>query len=246
MSAAALPAGTEQLALVAALRQRTDCAGASRLGLPHSGFFSRPVRTSARPRGTIDPMPRLKSIGWLLLVMSLLITLPPAADGQHRSASGPIARAAAKVIEEAVARQAGVDAEWSRATALLARGGDVRAHLEDDVVRGSFILADDASITLQVNGTGRRLMREQVRRLAMATASRPKRHERIGAIVGGITGTVLIARHCKGQSMSSPCWEEMMLYVGGPMIAGAAIGHWVAKRVSWRQIYVRNGSARPE
>jgi hypothetical protein len=34
MSAAALPAGTEQLALVAALRQRTDCAGASRLGMP--------------------------------------------------------------------------------------------------------------------------------------------------------------------------------------------------------------------
>jgi hypothetical protein len=33
MSAAALPAGTEQLALVAALRQGTDGAGASRLGM---------------------------------------------------------------------------------------------------------------------------------------------------------------------------------------------------------------------
>jgi hypothetical protein len=30
---AALPAGTEQLALVAALRQRTDGAGTSRLGM---------------------------------------------------------------------------------------------------------------------------------------------------------------------------------------------------------------------
>ena len=34
MSAAALPAGTEQLALVAALAQGTDDAGASRLGMP--------------------------------------------------------------------------------------------------------------------------------------------------------------------------------------------------------------------
>lgn len=34
MSAAALPAGTEQLALVAALRQRPDGASASRLGMP--------------------------------------------------------------------------------------------------------------------------------------------------------------------------------------------------------------------
>ncbi len=34
MSAAALPAGTEQLALVAALRQRPDDARASRLGMP--------------------------------------------------------------------------------------------------------------------------------------------------------------------------------------------------------------------
>src|SRR5262245_62537187 len=33
MSAAALPAGTEQLALVSALRQRTDNASASRLGM---------------------------------------------------------------------------------------------------------------------------------------------------------------------------------------------------------------------
>jgi hypothetical protein len=33
MSAAALPAGTEQLALVAALCQFTDDAGASRLGM---------------------------------------------------------------------------------------------------------------------------------------------------------------------------------------------------------------------
>ena len=34
MSAAALPAGTEQLALVAALRQRSDDARASRPGMP--------------------------------------------------------------------------------------------------------------------------------------------------------------------------------------------------------------------
>jgi hypothetical protein len=34
MSAAALPAGTEQPALVAALRQRTDDARAARLGMP--------------------------------------------------------------------------------------------------------------------------------------------------------------------------------------------------------------------
>src|SRR6266487_4919675 len=34
MSAAALPAGTEQLALVAALRQRSDDARAARLGMP--------------------------------------------------------------------------------------------------------------------------------------------------------------------------------------------------------------------
>ncbi len=34
MSAAALPAGTEQLALVAALRQRSDNARASRPGMP--------------------------------------------------------------------------------------------------------------------------------------------------------------------------------------------------------------------
>jgi hypothetical protein len=34
MSAAALPAGTEQLALVAALGQRSDNARAARLGMP--------------------------------------------------------------------------------------------------------------------------------------------------------------------------------------------------------------------
>jgi hypothetical protein len=34
MSAAALPAGTEQLVLVAAVRQRTDGAGALRFGMP--------------------------------------------------------------------------------------------------------------------------------------------------------------------------------------------------------------------
>ena len=34
ISAAALPAGTEQLALVAAIRQRSDDSCASRLGMP--------------------------------------------------------------------------------------------------------------------------------------------------------------------------------------------------------------------
>jgi hypothetical protein len=54
MSAAALPAGTEQLALVAALRQHPDDASASRLGmtailLQHQG------KVLADELGTRDP-----------------------------------------------------------------------------------------------------------------------------------------------------------------------------------------------
>jgi hypothetical protein len=188
-------------------------------------------------------MLRLKPVIWLLVPMLASLAFPLRAHGQARPGPGPIADSAARLIHE-TARQVVGDPDWSRAMALLAPGAQVRADRTDGVVRGTFVVADELSITIQLNGSQRRLMRDEVRRLAVASGTRQKRHANIGALAGAIVGAILIERHCDGQSTSSVCWEETMLYVGGPMMAGAAIGHWLPKGVAWQQIYVRRDSAK--
>jgi hypothetical protein len=66
MSAAALPAVTEQLALVAALRPRTDGAGASRLGMS-AVLLEHEAEVLSNEFGTRDP--RSRAAPWTLTAL---------------------------------------------------------------------------------------------------------------------------------------------------------------------------------
>jgi hypothetical protein len=163
------------------------------------------------------------------------------AHAQHPAESqGRIARAVARVSTEFVSQQPAFDTSWSDAMTPLTVGADVRATLEQGPpIRGIFVAADAESLTLWVHDTERRLMRGEIRRVELSKGTRRRRHERIGMIIGGVLGAAIMGRRCKGESLSSVCHEEAMLYFGGPMLAGGAIGHALPKGVSWRAIYVR-------
>jgi hypothetical protein len=124
--------------------------------------------------------------------------------------------------------------------ALLPPGADVRAELQEGgSTRGIFVAADEQSITLRVDAADRVLPREQVRRVSMAAGTHYKRHVNLGALAGVALGAVFLERRCAGEPISSACYEEAMLYVGLPAMAGAGVGHLLPKGVTWRQVYVR-------
>jgi hypothetical protein len=175
------------------------------------------------------------------MAMTCVLALAARADAQRGSpSSGPIAHAAARFAAEAAAQQPAPDTAWLSGMALLSTGDDVRGTLGDGThIRGTFVAADADSMTLEVNGSTRRVTREEVRRVAVAKGTRYRRHVNIGMAVGGVIGAILLQRHCRGESASSPCYEETMLYFGGPMLAGGAIGHLLPRGVAWRETYVR-------
>ena len=81
MSAAALPAGTEQLALVAALRQPAEGAGASRLRMTDirrhiQGRHDFGFETTLAGRGYLRLIRRLKAIGWTVELIYLALPTP--------------------------------------------------------------------------------------------------------------------------------------------------------------------------
>jgi hypothetical protein len=129
-------------------------------------------------------------------------------------------------------------AVWSEATALLSGGDDVRALLDNEsVVRGRFRKADDDHLTLAVGGTGRQLSRAQIVRLSVTRGTRQRRHEMIGMAAGAVLGAWIWNRQCGRPGAN--CQEDTMLYFGGPMFAGGAIGHVLPRRPIWRDIYIR-------
>jgi hypothetical protein len=176
-----------------------------------------------------------------LIATLYLVVGPPAARAQHELATPrTIARAVARVSTEFASQQPAIDTAWLDAVATLPVGADMRATIEEGpAVRGTFVAVDAESLTLWVDCTERRLLRHEIRRLAMSKGTRQRRHESIGLIAGAVLGALLMERRCKGQSTSSACYEEAMLYFGGPMIAGGGIGHFLPKSVAWRDIYVR-------
>jgi hypothetical protein len=181
-----------------------------------------------------------KASVFLTTTICLFVGAGPA-RAQHRvERPGPIARAITRVSAEFVAQQPAIDTAWLDAVATLPVGADMRATIEEGpAVRGTFVAVDAESLTLWVDRTERRLRRHEIRRLAMSKGTRQRRHESIGLIAGAVLGALLMERRCKGQSTSSACYEEAMLYFGGPMIAGGGIGHFLPKSVAWRDIYVR-------
>jgi hypothetical protein len=169
-----------------------------------------------------------------------VLTVPTAANGQGRFAvPGPLARAAARMTDALAVGQPLVDQRWINAMTLPAPGVDLRIELDRATLRGAFVSAEADSLTLQVEGMHRRVTRHEVRRVAMAAGTRQRRHETIGLLAGGVLGAVIMNRRCRGQSLSSACWEEAMLYLGGPMFAGGIIGHVLPAGVAWRDIYIR-------
>jgi hypothetical protein len=163
------------------------------------------------------------------------------ARAQHvLGTSGPIARAVARVSIGFAEQQPAVDTAWLDTMALLPVGADIRVTLETSrSLRGTFVAADAESVTLWVHDTDRQLMRHDIRRVEMSKGTRQDRHRAIGAVLGAVLGGWAISKRCGGKSLSDTCWEEMMLYVGGPMMLGGVLGHKVPKGVVWREIYVR-------
>src|SRR5262245_54170888 len=205
-----------------------------------SGLFSDSIRTGGGLLVSMGVMTRLTTFAPCLIAMSsALLVSEPAGAEQHIEKSAPIARGAVRIAAEFAFRQPAVDEAWSRAIAQLIAGTEVRADLDQGALRGIFVDADDQSMTLETNGSPGRVVREQIRRVAMAAGTHQKRHESVGLGVGAILGTAIMARRCQGQSISSACWEEAMAYLGGPMFVGGFIGHKSPKGVAWREIYVR-------
>ena len=132
------------------------------------------------------------------------------------------------------------DAAWSKAAQQLKAGEDVRATLDGGVsMRGWFREVSEQTITLEIAGRDEQLARARIRKLSIATGTRQRRHEYIGMAIGAVVGTVLWQRHCGNRA--NACQEEAMLYFGGPMLGGGALGHLLPPGTAWREIYARPG-----
>jgi hypothetical protein len=177
-------------------------------------------------------------MSWRIVLASLLAVPATAAGQGHEGTPRPLAHAAARMARDLAVRGVFVDERWSRAMVLPAPGVELRVEREQSVARGLFVEADAESVTLDVSGARHRVARAEVRRVAMATGTRQKRHETIGVVAGAIVGAFIMGRRC-GWETSGACSEEAMLHFGGPMLAGGMIGHVLPAGVAWREIYVR-------
>lgn len=125
------------------------------------------------------------------------------------------------------------NAAWSQVRQLAA-GQDIRVALDDATSQGAFRAADDASITLVAAGQDQRVPRAGIRRILVPRGTHRKRNILLGLAIGGVTGSIVVALHCRGQSPG--CNEIGPAYFYPFAGAGAGIGALLPAR-AWQQIY---------
>ena len=132
----------------------------------------------------------------------------------------------------AAQRPTGSDA-WSEVRQLAA-GQDIRVVLDEATRLGGFRTADEDSITLVVAGQDQRVARTGIRQILVARGTHRRRNVLLGLAIGGVTGSVVVALHCRGQSPG--CNEIGPAYFYPFAGAGAGIGALLPAR-AWQQIY---------
>jgi hypothetical protein len=204
----------------------------------------------------------------LTLVVALMTSaLPVTAQERIDRTAGPISRAITRGAVRLAAEPAAVDdrqpageptnvdrpridaqtpaqsadeVAWSRVQ-RLSTGEEVRVAGENGASSsGAFRTSDGASITLLVAGREQTTARADVRQVSVVRDTDRWQHVVIGIVIGGLTGGVAVALHCRGESSS--CKEVSPAYVGPGVGLGAAVGALLPPRKQWQEIYVRSGA----
>jgi hypothetical protein len=130
--------------------------------------------------------------------------------------------------------QSAVDNSWLQLQQLLA-GEEIRIVLDDATSsRGAFRMADAESITLHVAEHDQRVPRARLRRVSVSRGTHRRRNVLLGLVIGGATGGLITALHCRGASSS--CNEVAPAFVYPLAGAGTVIGALLPAR-AWQEIY---------
>jgi hypothetical protein len=161
--------------------------------------------------------------------------------------SGPIARAVAQAAAEidrngatgiGRAQPSTGDAEWERMRGMVPVGSAVLITLPDRVsVRGTLRATDEASLTIAVAASDRRVTRRDVLRVSVPSGTHRQRKMNIGMAIGAVAAGIVMFRRCPFRD--NVCNEESVVYYLPLIAGGAAVGAWLPPGTAWRQIYGR-------
>jgi hypothetical protein len=130
--------------------------------------------------------------------------------------------------------QSAADNSWLQIQQLAA-GEEIRIVFDDSTSsRGVFQMADAESITLHVAEHDQRVPRARLRRVSVSRGTHRRRNVLLGLAIGGATGGLITALHCRGASSS--CNEVAPAFVYPLAGAGTVIGALLPAR-AWHEIY---------
>jgi hypothetical protein len=213
---------------------------------------------NARAVERADEVVKMKP-GLSLTLIASLVAMAPTLAAQEKTETpvsfdrrGPASRATAGPLADAITREAvrlavaevngatpgpmqSTDNDaWSHVRQLAA-GEDIRVVLGDATShRGAFRIADDESITLVIAGHDQRVSRAGIRRILVARGTHRRRNVLRGLVIGGASGVLVAALHCRGEAPS--CKEVAPAYVYPLAGGGAGIGALLPARER-QQIY---------
>ena len=130
--------------------------------------------------------------------------------------------------------QSAADNSWLQLQQLVA-GQEIRIVLDDATSsQGAFRIADAESITLHVAEHDQRVPRARLRQVSVSRGTHRRRKVLLGLAIGGATGGLITALHCRGASSS--CNEVAPAFVYPLAGAGTVIGALLPAR-AWQEIY---------